>query len=239
MEIARVIAHRGASAYTPENTMAAFNKALSLGSRFIEFDVMLSEDGDPFIFHDDNLERTTNGRGEFGRMRSEQVRSLDAGTWFSRRFHNEKIPSLQETLQWFSAAKIQANIEIKPHPGQFEPVTIAVLSHLNQYWPSDLELPLLSSFDRDALYLCRSIAPEIPLALLLHEWQDNWLQHAKELQCMSVNLNKCILTKARVAEIKQQGYKVYAYTVNHKRQALKLFAWGVDAVFSDYPDLLS
>jgi glycerophosphoryl diester phosphodiesterase len=234
----RIIGHRGASGYAPENTLAAFEKALELGCHFIEFDVMLSADGEPFIFHDDNLKRTTNGRGEFGLVTAEYLRTLDAGRWYSKKFRDEKLLSLHDALEWLAASGVHANIEIKPYPGKTEETTIAVLTHVNRYWPQDKTLPLISSFDHDALYLCQSIAPDIPLGLLLDKWQDNWLEIAKDLDCFSVHLSRRAATAARILAIKEKGYMVYVYTVNRKRQALKLFDWGVDAVFSDYPDLL-
>lgn len=234
----RLIGHRGAAAYAPENTLAAFNKAHELGCHFVEFDVMLSADGEAFVFHDEHLKRTTNGRGQFGLVTAEYLRSLDAGRWYSKQFRGEKIPSLHDVIQWLIASKAHANIEIKPYPGQTEQTTIAVLTHINRYWPRDKPLPLVSSFDLEALRLCHSIAPEIPLGLLLDKWQDNWLQLASNLSCYSVHLSWRAATEKRVLAIKQHGYHVYVYTINRKRRALKLFKWGVDAVFSDYPDLL-
>lgn len=233
-----IIGHRGASAYAPENTRAAFEKALSLGCNFIEFDVMLSVDDEAFIFHDDNLKRTSNGRGEIGLVSAEYLRSLDVGSWYSRKFRGEKILSLQEAIEWLNQSSMHANIEIKPYAGKTEQTTIAVLTHIHRYWAHEKKLPLVSSFDQDALILCRSIAPEIPLGLLLDKWQDNWLQIASDLECFSVHLSRKITTMERVLAIKEAGYAVYVYTVNRKRQAKKLFDWGVDAVFSDYPDLL-
>ena len=72
-----------------------------------------------------------------------------------------------------------------------------------------------------------------------HEWDEQWLQKAKQLECFSIHFNRKILTADRVKAVKEQGYVVCAYTVNRRRQANKLFDWGVDAVFSDYPDLLT
>jgi glycerophosphoryl diester phosphodiesterase len=234
----RVIGHRGAAAYAPENTIASFEKAHALGCRFIEFDVMLSADGEAFIFHDENLKRTTNGRGEFGKVTAEYLRSLDAGRWYSKKFRDEKIPSLQDAIEWLTANDMHANIEIKPYPGQTEQTTIAVLTHINRYWPQDKNLPLVSSFDLDALVLCRSLSPEIPLGLLLDKWQDDWEKLASDLHCFSVHLSKRAATAKRVAGIKEKGYSVYVYTINRKRKADRLISWGVDAVFSDRPDLL-
>lgn len=238
MELPRVIAHRGASAYAPENTLIAFQKAVELGSQCIEFDVMLSSDGEPFIFHDEKLKRTTNGKGEIGLSTADYLRSLDAGRWYSKKFSGEKIPSLTETLQWLLATNVEANIEIKPYPGTTEQTTVAVLSQLIRIWPIKKPLPLLSSFDLNALKLCRSINPELPLGLLLDKWDKKWLHLATELHCFSIHFNKKALTKERVIEVKNEGFKVCVYTVNSRRQANKLLGWGVDAVFSDYPDLL-
>ncbi|MBA2651298.1 MAG: glycerophosphodiester phosphodiesterase [Tatlockia sp.] len=239
MQIEKVIGHRGAAAYAPENTLASFDKALAMGCKYLEFDVMLSADGEPFVFHDELLKRTTNGKGEIGLVSAEYLQSLDAGKWFSRRFSGEKIPHFREALQWLTFSNLQANIEIKPYPGKSEETTIAVLSHINRYWPQKKELPLVSSFDYTALTLCRNLAPEMPLGLLLDEWDKDWLSKAKELQCYSLHFNKRALTAERVKQVKEQGYAVLVFTVNRRRLAKKLFSWGVDAVFSDYPDLLS
>ncbi|KTC66146.1 glycerophosphodiester phosphodiesterase, cytosolic (plasmid) [Legionella adelaidensis] len=239
MELPRIIAHRGASAYAPENTIVAFEKAVEMGARCIEFDVMLSADGLPFIFHDEKLKRTTNGKGEVGLVTGEYLRNLDAGRWYSKRFTGTKIPDFVETLHWLVDKGVNANIEIKPYPGTTEQTTTTILSHLNRFWPAQKTFPLVSSFDLEALKLCRSISPEIPLGLLFDEWNENWLKLAKDLDCFSVHFNKNALNKKRVQAIKEQGYKLCAYTVNSRRQANKLFKWGVDAIFSDYPDLLS
>lgn len=235
----QVIGHRGASAYAPENTMAAFDKALALGCSFIEFDVMLSADGEPFVFHDDTLKRTTNGKGDIGLVDANYLDSLDAGKWFSRHFKGEKIPHFRDMLKWLNFANMNANIEIKPYKNRAKETTIAVMTHLNRYWPQNKPLPLISSFDKDALNLCRSIAPEMPIGILFDTWDDNWLVKAQNLQCYSVHMNRRALTAARVKEIKDAQFKLFVYTVNSKRQATKLLSWGADAVFSDYPDLLS
>lgn len=234
----QIIAHRGASAYAPENTIASFNRAWKMGARMIEFDVMLTSDGEPFIFHDDNLKRTSNGQGEIGQVNAEYLRTLDAGSWFSKQYAEEKIPSLLTALQWVLSKDIDANIEIKPYPGMTEQTTVAVVTHLNRYWPHERPLPLVSSFDRKALMLARSLSPEMPLGLLMHEWEADWLSEARKLSCFSIHLNADIVTKPRVQAMKAEGYKVYVYTVNRLRLARQLFDMGVDAVFSDYPDLL-
>jgi len=238
MQLEKVIAHRGASAYAPENTMAAFNKALTLDCRFIEFDVICSKDGEPFVFHDEKLKRTTNGQGNIGEVDAEYLNTLDAGKWFSKKFKGEKIPHFRDVLKWLAFSDVQANIEIKPYPRTTEDTTITVLSYINRYWPQNKDLPLISSFDDDALFLSRSISPEMPLGLLIDTWDAKTIDKAKQLNCVSVHLNRKIVTEERVTEFKKNDFLVLAYTINRKRQAKKLLSWGVDSIFSDYPDLL-
>src|SRR5438034_7470028 len=109
------IAHRGASARAPENTLAAFTEAVRLGANAIELDVHLTADGVPVVIHDATVERTTNGRGEVAAMTSKDLRRLDAGAWFSSRFRGERIPTLEESLE-FARGRCALNIEIK-EPG--------------------------------------------------------------------------------------------------------------------------
>lgn len=234
-----MIAHRGASAYAPENTIAAFDEALQKGCSFLEFDVMLSQDGIPFVFHDDSLKRTTRTKGMFATKNASELKNLDAGKWFSRKFKNEPIPSFESVLKWMIKNDVQANIEIKPTKGTTKQTATTVLTYINKYWPHDKIMPLLSSFDHEALTICRQLSPEVPIGLLLDKWNNNWHQVAKELDCYSIHLGKHIARRARIEEIKSHGYQLYVYTVNRKRKARSLLNLGVDAVFSDYPDLIS
>ncbi|HEX9075950.1 MAG TPA: glycerophosphodiester phosphodiesterase family protein, partial [Anaerolineae bacterium] len=94
-----IIAHRGASNWAPENTLAAFQRACALGADGIELDVTLTRDGVPVVIHDDTVDRTTNGKGAVAQMTLEEIRSLDAGSWYSAEFRGEKIPTLAGVLQ--------------------------------------------------------------------------------------------------------------------------------------------
>jgi glycerophosphoryl diester phosphodiesterase len=233
-----IIGHRGAAAYAPENTIASFDKALSLGCRVIEFDVVCTADGQPFLLHDHDLKRTSNGRGKVASVEASYLEGLDAGSWFSKDFQGEKIPRLQDALAWLSSNAVQANIEIKPYPGRAEQTTGIVLAHIQQYWPQSQALPLISSFTWEVLVCCKNLAPQMPLGFLLHQWDKAWLEKAKTLECKSLHLNKKIVSAERVKAIKDQGYRVYVYTVNNRSLAKKFYNWGVDALFSDYPDLI-
>lgn len=233
-----LVAHRGAAPYAPENTFAAFEKARELGARSIEFDVMMSADGELFVFHDSDLKRTSNGRGQFGDSSSDYIASLDAGSWFSRQFHDEKIPTLKEALRWFARHSIHANIELKPLPGRTDDTTTAVLSCINQCWSDDTLPPLVSSFDEQALLLCSRLSPELPLGLLLLGWKKDWLSRIQNVNGVSVHLPKHVVNEERIQMIKKEGYAVCIYTVNSKKWARRFWEWGADAIISDYPDLM-
>lgn len=239
LETGKVIAHRGASKYCPENTLVSFATARDLGAKMIEFDVMLSQDGDAFIFHDDILNRTTNARGKFCETSTADLAALDAGIWFSKKFLGVKIPTLTETIEWLTENNMQANIEIKPAKSKEKETTIAVLSHLNLLWPQEKQLPLLSSFDVEIVRLCKTLAPEMPVGLVFDKLPEDWRQLADETGCYSIHLNYRKLAKKDVEDIHKANIKVFAYTVNSKRKANKMFKWGVDAIFSDYTDLIS
>lgn len=235
----QIIGHRGAAAYAPENTLASFDKALSLGCKFVEFDVTLSADGEPFVFHDDSLSRTTNGHGDLAVVNANYLYSLDAGYWFANQYRGQQIPHLGEVLQWLTTYDVQANIEIKPAPRRCQQTVLTIISYINRYWPKHKPAPLISSFDLAMLFFCHQQTLALPLGLLLDQWDPVWLLKAKELECYSVHCNKLMLNAQRAQQIKAQGFKLLVYTVNHQYEARKLFAWGVDAVFSDYPNLLS
>jgi glycerophosphoryl diester phosphodiesterase len=233
-----VIGHRGAAGYAPENTIASFEKAYQLGCRCIEFDVMLSADEEAFIIHDEHLSRTTNGKGDVGQVSAAYMRGLDAGRWFSEDFKGEKIPTLQESIDWLILKDMKANIEIKPYPHTAEKTTRVVIKLIEEQWPKHLDFPLISSFDVSVLELSFALAPSIPRGLLLHRWRHDWRQLAARMCCFSVHLNSSIVTKTRIHLIKAEGYQVYVYTVNKRHKAALLFELGVDAVFTDFPDLL-
>src|SRR5262245_86406 len=103
-----LIAHRGASAYAPENTLAAFKKAKELGAQWLEFDVQLTACGEIVVFHDERLERTTNGRGWIHEKPYSYLKTLDAGSWFNSQFAGEKIPTLVEALEFLRQNNLMA-----------------------------------------------------------------------------------------------------------------------------------
>ncbi|VVC76085.1 Glycerophosphoryl diester phosphodiesterase [Aquicella siphonis] len=231
-----VIGHRGASAYAPENTIASFTKAMLMGVKWVEFDVTLSSDGEPIIFHDERLDRTTNGHGEVSDFPYSYLRSLDAGAWFHSRFSGERIPTLRAVIEFLQNGNMSANIELKPVPGREEQLIRRVMKDMEPYLSSANHKYLFSSFSMETLHLLRQYAPGCQLGMLLHEWESGWQGICNKLQCVSVHVNHEIVVEADIREIRNMGKAALCYTVNDSGRAKRLFAYGVNAVFSDVPD---
>ncbi|OGT30327.1 MAG: hypothetical protein A3E87_01170 [Gammaproteobacteria bacterium RIFCSPHIGHO2_12_FULL_35_23] len=238
MILPKLIAHRGASAYAPENTLSAMHKAKQIGAEWVEFDVQLTADFEAVVFHDDEIDRTTNGSGPVIDKTLAELRQLDAGSWFAPTFTGEKIATLAEIVDCLREEALLMNVEIKPGPSQTDQLILAIDAVLKIHWPAGLASPLLSSFNWNYLYLIKNLKLGYPLAILMHEWQEDWLDHAKALNCVSVNVNENLLTLERVSLIKQAGFGLLAYTVNTVSRAQQLYEWGVDGLFTDYIDLL-
>ena len=231
-----VIAHRGASAYAPENTLAAFVQAYQRGASWVEFDVKLSADGVLIVLHDDDLARTTNGSGLAVEHCFEDLCALDAGSWFSKAFAGEHIPSLEDVLYCLGQYGMGANIEIKPNPGQAEQTANALLDCLAQHWPENSPPPLVSSFEIQSLQIARERDQMLALGMLFNPWESTCCQQAEQLNCVSIHLKQKEVTAKRVKHIQSAGFKVMAYTVNDAPLAKRLWNMGVDTIFSDCPD---
>ena len=230
-----VIAHRGASAYAPENTMAAFTKAAQLGIQWIEFDVMLAACGTPIVFHDDTLERTTNGYGSVAEYPYAYLQTLDAGKWFSPSFSGEKIPALVQVLEFMRDYGISANIEIKPLPGQDKITTVRVWEEVSRQ-QADLSTILFSSFSIKSLETLRPLSDNCMMGLLMDHWLPDWPLITDDLNCVSVHLNQAVISSEKAKKITNSNRKLLCYTVNDIGRAKELYSFGVDAVFSDRPD---
>jgi len=226
--LSSIIAHRGASALAPENTLAAFQKAYEIGAKWVEFDVMLTACGEVVVIHDETLDRTTNGQGKVCDYPYSYLQTLDAGK-------GEKIPTLAEVIALLRHLKLAANIEIKPALHREEETVKKVLQVIKQYWHKEMKPPLISSFSRTVLEFVRKYSNTHFLAYLMQEWEMDWKKSCDELNCMTVHVHHNILTKARVDEIKSTDRFVLSYTVDDPNIAQRLFDWGVDSLFSNCP----
>jgi glycerophosphoryl diester phosphodiesterase len=231
-----VIGHRGACAYAPENTLASFKKAIELGVTWIEFDVMQAACGELIIFHDETLERTTNGRGRIDQFSYSSLALLDAGAWFDSRYSGEQIPALQATLDLLYSSNLSMNIELKPLPGKEERLVKRLCEMISPYLQTMNHRLLFSSFSFQALHYLRQWIPNCHIGLLLHEWEPEWQRISQTLQCVSIHVNREIMTVEEAKKIKEMNTILLCYTVNDTNIAKWLYDIGVDAIFSDVPD---
>lgn len=237
--VPRVICHRGASAYAPENTLAAIRKAAEMGGKWVEFDAKLTRDNHVIIMHDDDLGRTTNGSGKVAEQDWKDIQHLDAGSWFGDAFRGEPIPTLSATIALLARLGLGANVEIKPCPGRDEETAHIVAALLMEEWPDSLPPPLLSSFSRQSLAVAQKVAPRFARALLISRVTPDWRAHAEALGCAAVHTNQKYLGPDQAKEIHESGMAMRAYTVNDRYRAETLFGWGVDGVFTDFFDRLA
>lgn len=231
-----VIGHRGAAGYAPENTVASLRAAAALGVRWVEFDAKLAGDGQVVLFHDERLERTTDGAGRVADLPLEDLRALDAGAWFEERFRGERIPTLSEALAALGALGLGANVEIKPDAGREAETGDAVGRTLAREWPRALPPPILSSFASGALGAAIGHVPDAPRALLVVDVPADWRRRVTGFGCDALHCAASGLTGDVAAAIRAAGYGLRCYTVNDAAIARELFDWGVEAVFSDFPD---
>lgn len=233
----RVFAHRCGGALAPENTLAGLRIAARLGLRAVEFDVMLSADGSPWLIHDETLERTSNGAGRVCETGDRDLRVLDAGARRHPAFAGEPLPTLAAAARLCRQLGLRANVEIKPAAG-FETLTGDVVARdIRQLW-AGAEPPLVSSFSESALAAARAAAPELPLGCLYECPPADWPARvgalgALTLHCAVSSVDDDLLRAARAAAI-----PLLCYTVNDPLTATALFQRGVAAVFSDRIDCL-
>ncbi len=237
IEIPRIIGHRGACAYAPENTLASIRKAAAQGARWVEFDVRLTREGDLVLMHDDNVKRTTNGRGRVLALTLAELGALDAGAWFGGAFAGERVPTLVETIALLAELGLGANIEIKTGRPEARATAEALARILAAHWRAAAP-PLISSFETPALEAMQAIAPRWPRGLLLKEIGGDWRGLLDRLGAATLNIDHRPLDAGKAALAREAGRPVLCYTVNDPARARQLFAWGISAVFTDRPDAL-
>lgn len=235
----RVIGHRGAKAYAPENTIESIETAASLGVEWVELDVKLTRDNVPIIFHDEELDRTTSGTGLVAQTTYEDLRDLDAGSWFGDSFSAARIPTLEQAVDVILKHGLGLNLEIKPCPGREKETAEIALDHLSQYW-DDMDKILISSFQHVSLEAALDLAPDYARGLLLggDEMPENWREMAEYLDVSTINLGTRLINRQVADDVMDLELPLLVYTVNDPMQARSLQKLGVDGFFSDNPDVI-
>lgn len=226
-----VTAHRGASSVAPENTLSAMVAAVEAGAEFAELDVGLSRDGEVVLMHDRTLDRTTNGTGNLGDYSLEELRGLEAGSWFNQGFTGEPIPTLREVIR-FAKGQLKLNIEIKN--SQEEPTIAAAVVDIIRS-EDFVEECMVTSFSRETIEEVKRIAPEIMTGFIFGEdYPDDVFQGGWEV----LSSNHKVVDSTFVARAKEGGKKVHVWTVDDRDLMLRLIGLGVDGIISNRPALL-
>lgn len=241
----QIIGHRGASGLAPENTLAAFRLAADLGAQAIETDLQLTRDGRLILLHDPKLQRTTNGRGLVSAKTFDELRRLDAGSWFPkrvlgkrrapRRFAREVIPSIEELLDLARERDIGLYLEIKAPcaPGTEEAVVSAI------HGAGALARCNVICFDLGVLLAVRKFNPDIALGYLFDKRMPSAVARAVSAGAGTILPRANRVTAKLIAEARRHNLKVVTWTVNDAKQMKRLMALGVDGIMSNFPDRLA
>lgn len=230
----KIFAHRGASDGAPENTLPAIKKAIAEQADAIEIDVQLTADGKVVVFHDEWLNRTTNGKGFICDTSFTQLRRLDAGAWFNKRFKGTRVPLLEEVLAVIKDTNVELNIELKNNLIPYPQLEEKVIKQVKKYQLD--QRVIISSFRRDSLETCKRLAPHIRrgflcwsnLSALLsqHEW--------RYLELYSVHPHLSLVDD-QIKQLQRQNVKIYPYVVKRKADLEYCLFYGVDGFFTGAP----
>lgn len=233
-----VFAHRGASGYVPQNSLASAKKAVEMGAMAIEFDVQLSKDGVPVIIHDFFLDHlTVDGKGYVKDYTLEELKKFKLKNNFHENYSEENIPTLEEFLAVLPDNML-INVEIKAILSDVRELEDRVVEILKKF-PQKNNI-VISSFDHELLHKLHLKYPEYRIGMLTGTNTIAMSEYFKKspVKITSVNLALELAEENLIKELKNSGFKVFIYTVNDKNIALNLKEIGVDGIFSDYPDIL-
>jgi len=244
------VAHRGASAYAPENTIPAFELACAQGVDALELDVHLTRDGEVVVTHDARVDRTTDGQGDVAAMTWREIQTLDAGVRFGDAFRGTRMPNLRDVIARF-AGRVLLDIEIKggtasgwlggtvtEDPDVSVPLARRVLALAEQ--AGALDRVMISSFGTAALAWVREAYPQVPTqwSVLAVDIREACAAAARAgFDVISPQIYAASETNVAVAH--SRGLAVYVYTAGVDAALARLMALGVDAIKTDRPDLLN
>ena len=232
-----LFAHRGASIYAPENTMIAFNLAISQGAPAIELDVQLSADNKVVVFHDRTASRTTNGSGKIRQHTLSHIKSLHAGAAFGSAFPDARVPTLDEVFNELDP-NIYLNIELKNINSPFDSLPGKVAKIIRKHQAKNRVL--ISSFNAVALTRLLRLLPSVPRGLLLRKpfRVDLCISIPRLISgFQTINTSFACITECRVDSLHKLGKKVYTYTLNRPDDIQYALNCGVDGFFTDDPAL--
>jgi glycerophosphoryl diester phosphodiesterase len=230
-----IFAHRGYSGKYPENTMTAFKKAAETHCYGIELDVQLTKDGTVAVIHDERVDRTTDGTGWVEEFPFVDIQKLNANKIHPETAPRESIPSFDEYCAWVKQTNLVTNVELKTGCVYYSGLEEKTLAVIKKYGLE--EHMFFSSFNPLSLILLRKAAPEIPCGLLV----EHPVVHAG-IMCRQFGFEYYHpgvdgLTESSVEECHAEGRDVHVWTINSIEGKNTLASWGVDGIFTNYPEL--
>jgi len=230
----QVWAHRGASAYAPENTLPAFELAIEQGADGIELDVQLTRDDEVVAIHDETLERTTTGNGWVAAHSLEALRLLDASAG-DERFAGTRIPTLAEVLALAKGTGMRVNIELKNSRIRYKGLEERVLEVVAAHDVADQVV--LSSFNHYSVRHLRSLAAEATLGALYSDPLFKPWRYAAKLGVDALHPPLRSTGRKLVERSHEHGLAVHVWTVNDADDLRRMIRIGVDAVITNHPDM--
>lgn len=229
-----IFAHRGASGYAPQNTMSAMRLAVEQGCDGIELDAQLTSDNEVVICHDWTIDKVSDGKGKVGDFTLNEIKQFDFGSYFSREFQGEKIPTLSEILE-FLPREIILNIELKIKATNKEPLAEKVADLLVSH--DRIKNTIVSSFNHLCLKKIKNLIPELKIALLYEGYLLNPWKYMddSEMDIYSFHLNLNYINKEIVEDLHNHKKKVYVWTSNDIETTKELFDMGADGVMTNFP----
>ncbi|MEV5754738.1 glycerophosphodiester phosphodiesterase family protein [Actinoallomurus sp. NPDC052308] len=238
------VGHRGASAYAPENTLAAFQQAKTRHADYFELDVQQTKDHQLIVMHDETLSRTTNvekiyPHGSPWRIRDytlKQIKRLDAGSWFSAKYKGERVPTLDETLRAMKGEGMKLLLEIK-NPSLYPGMTSRIAAELRTepYWLRPGRL-IVQSFEWSYLKSFHKLLPSVPLGVIGKPTTAQLPAVAKYARY--VNPKYTTVTKSYVSGVKKRHLKVFVWVVNDRTTMRRMIGYGVNGIITNHPDTL-
>lgn len=232
--MARIIAHRGASGYAPENTMPAFQLALELNAEGIELDVHLSKDDEVVVIHDHTIDRTSDGEGRVRDLTLEELRKFDYGSWKDERFKGATIPTLREVLELLRDWDGLLNIEVKGNPITYEGIEDRIAQLLEEFGMTNRVI--ISSFNHYFLRNMKDIDSQIQIGLLYGDGLVEPWVYAKNLKAEALHPSYHAINQEVTLGCKENNVMLNPYTINNREDVERMLDLGVDGIITDYPD---
>ena len=234
------IAHRGASSYAPENTFAAYDKALEMGVKHIEIDVQLTRDDHIVVIHDDTVDRTTDGQGRVADFTLAELQATDAGSWFRAEYSGERIRSLGETMEHYKG-RLHFHIEIKQREiaGGLARRTIDMA---RGYGLTDSVT--ITSFRKEWLEEAAAYDAALPKGWLVPmgpaaTWDDSVIEQSKELGLTQICPRADITTQELVDRIRAEGFVVRCQGLYNEELMRHVVDVGADGATVNFPDKMA